>query len=239
MDRDFIRRNFFLCVLIIFCGFTAGCDQSYQTPQSTPTASTSTANTPNSTQDERIILAFGDSLTAGLGVSTRESYPSQLEARLHAMGYSYRVINAGISGDTTAGGVRRLDWAIKTKPDVVILALGANDGLRGIPLNEVRTNLGQMIKRLKTESIPVVLAGMKLPPNYGPMYTVGFSNLYAQLARENDIPLIPFLLEGVAAHPELNQEDGIHPTAEGYRRVVDNILPVLLPLLTNQSHSKP
>jgi acyl-CoA thioesterase-1 len=155
------------------------------------------------------------------------------------MGYSYRVVNAGVSGDTTASGMRRLDWAIKAKPDIVILELGANDGLRGIPLSEVRSNLNQIIRELKTEGIQVILAGMKLPPNYGPLYTTGFTNLYSQLAKEYDIPLIPFFLEGVATRPELNQDDGIHPTAEGYRCVVDNVLPVLLPLLSPHAVSNP
>ncbi len=184
-------------------------------------------------------MAFGDSLTAGLGVTPQESYPAQLEARLHAEGYSYRVVNAGVSGDTTAGGIRRLDWIIKTNPEIVILELGANDGLRGIPLNEVRANLSQIIQRLQDKGIQVVLAGMKLPPNYGPVYAVGFSNLFKELAKEYDIPVIPFFLEGVATRPELNQDDSLHPTAAGYSRVVDNILPVLLPLLTVKPVSNP
>jgi acyl-CoA thioesterase-1 len=121
----------------------------------------------------------------------------------------------------------------------VILELGANDGLRGLPLNEVRANLSQMIMTLQDKKIQVVLAGMKLPPNYGPVYTVGFSNLFKELAKEYDIPLIPFFLEGVATRPELNQDDGLHPTAEGYRHVVDNILPILIPLLTHAPVSNP
>ncbi|MGH7274937.1 MAG: arylesterase [Nitrospiria bacterium] len=176
-------------------------------------------------------MAFGDSLTAGLGVAQQEAYPAQLEERLRARGYPYRVVNSGVSGETTAGGLRRLDWVIKARPEIVILELGANDGLRGVPLEAMRANLSQIIKRLQATRIHVILAGMKLPPNYGPMYTAGFSNLYSQLAKEYDIPLIPFFLQGVAARPELNQEDGLHPTPEGYQQVVDNILPVLLPLL--------
>ncbi len=216
-----------LCALTLFCGINAGCEQSPKPPH--PATSRSE---PDLSQTEHVIVAFGDSLTAGLGVALHEAYPAQLEARLHAKGYSYRVVNAGVSGDTTAGGIRRLDWIIKTNPEIVILELGANDGLRGIPLNEVRTNLSQMIQSLQDKGILVVLAGMKLPPNYGPVYAVGFSNLFKKLAKEYDIPLIPFFLEGVAARPELNQDDGLHPTAAGYSRVVDNILPLLLPLLT-------
>jgi acyl-CoA thioesterase-1 len=218
--------------LTIVCEITLGCDQPPKLPQSSTQFSSSPSSELSMSQEERIIVAFGDSLTAGQGVAQQESYPAQLEARLHAAGYSYRVINAGVSGDTTAGGMRRLDWIIKTNPEIVILELGANDGLRGISLNEVRTNLSRMIQSLQDKGIQVVLAGMRLPPNYGPIYTAGFSNLYRELAREYDIPLIPFFLEGVATQPELNQDDGIHPTAAGYSRIVDNILPVLQPLLT-------
>lgn len=179
-------------------------------------------------------MAFGDSLTAGLGVAPQKAYPAQLEERLRAGGYPYRVVNSGVSGETTAGGLRRLDGVIKARPEILILELGANDGLRGVPLEETRANLSHMIKRLQAARIQVILAGMKLPPNYGPMYTTGFSNLYSQLAKEYNIPLIPFFLEGVAARPALNQEDGLHPTPEGYQQVVDNVLPVLLPLLRTQ-----
>ena len=221
-----------LISLAILGAIIPGCDQSLQLPQSAPSTPSSTQGSLNPSQDERVIVAFGDSLTAGLGVASHEAYPAQLEARLRETGYPYRVVNAGVSGDTTAGGIRRLDWIIKTKPAIVILELGANDGLRGIPLNEVRANLNQMIQSLQNKGIQVVLVGMKLPPNYGPLYTRGFSNLYSELAREYDIPFIPFFLEGVAARPELNQEDGLHPTVAGYSRVVDNVLPVLLPLLT-------
>ena len=183
-------------------------------------------------------MAFGDSLTAGLGVAQQEAYPAQLEERLHARGYPYRVVNSGVSGETTAGGLRRLDWVIKARPEIVILELGANDGLRGVPLEETRANLSRMIKRLQAARIQVILAGMRLPPNYGPMYTTGFSNLFFELGREYKVPFIPFFLEGVAARPELNQEDGLHPTPEGYQQVVDNVLPVLLPLLRTQAHSE-
>ncbi len=225
--------------LTIVCAITLGCDRSPKLPQPSTQSPSSSSSEFSTGQEERIIVAFGDSLTAGLGVTPQESYPAQLEARLHAEGYSYRVVNAGVSGDTTAGGIRRLDWIIKTNPEIVILELGANDGLRGIPLNEVRANLSQIIQSLQDKGIQVVLAGMKLPPNYGPVYAVGFSNLFKELAKEYDIPVIPFFLEGVATRPELNQDDGLHPTAAGYSRVVNNILPVLLPLLTAKPVSPP
>ncbi len=224
--------------IVYVCAITLGCDRSPKLPQPS-TQSPLSSSEFNTDQEERIIVAFGDSLTAGLGVTPQESYPAQLEARLHAAGYSYRVVNAGVSGDTTAGGIRRLDWIIKTNPEIVILELGANDGLRGIPLNEVRVNLNRMVQSLQGKGIQVILAGMKLPPNYGPLYTRGFSTLYPELAKEYDTPIIPFFLEGVAGRPELNQDDGLHPTAAGYSRVVDNILPVLMPLLTARPVSDP
>lgn len=177
------------------------------------------------------IVAFGDSLTAGLGVASGDSYPAQLQRRLDAAGYPYQVVNAGVSGDTTAGGLRRVGWVLKSAPSIVILELGANDGLRGLSLDETRLNLEQIIRRLREARVTVVLAGMKLPPNYGADYAGKFESLYADLARRFDAPLIPFFLEGVAARPALNQSDGIHPTAEGYGIVTDHILRTIEPLL--------
>lgn len=186
---------------------------------------------PVADREERVIVAFGDSLTAGLGVSRKESYPSQLQERLTKAGYRYRVVNAGVSGDTTAGGLRRLDWVLKNKPGIVILELGANDGLRGLDLKQTRANFVLIIEGLQKSGAHVVLAGMKLPPNYGEAYTRAFSEMYADLATRYRVVLIPFFLEGVALDPELNQEDGIHPTGKGYRIVVDRLWSVLEPLL--------
>lgn len=177
------------------------------------------------------IVAFGDSLTAGFGVPAEESYPAQLQRKLDRAGYRYRVVNAGVSGDTTAGGVRRIDWVLKSRPDIVILVLGANDGLRGLALAQTRANLEEIIKRLQAAGVTVVLAGMKLPPNYGSDYTKRFAALYPELARIHRLPYLPFFLEGVAAKTALNQADGIHPTGAGYRVIVDNMMPVLEPLL--------
>jgi acyl-CoA thioesterase-1 len=181
------------------------------------------------------IVAFGDSLTAGLGVGADESYPAQLQHRLDDLGYHYRVINAGVSGDTTAGGVRRVSWVLSSKPDIVILELGGNDGLRGLSLEQTKSNLREIIQRLQQAGVTVVLAGMKLPPNYGPEYTKGFEAIYPTLAKQYRLPLIPFFLEGVAASATLNQADGIHPTKEGYRIIVEQILKVLSPLLDQRS----
>jgi acyl-CoA thioesterase I len=177
------------------------------------------------------IVAFGDSLTAGLGVGPHESYPAQLQQRLDRLGYRARVINAGVSGDTTAGGLRRVPWILNSKPDLVILELGANDGLRGLSLVQTRQNLDRIIQQLSAAGVHVILAGMKLPPNYGAEYRTGFEAIYPALAARHHVPLIPFFLEGVAASATLNQADGIHPTKEGYRVIVSQILTTLQPLL--------
>ena len=177
------------------------------------------------------IVAFGNSLTAGLGVRPDQSYPAHLQRALDSVGYAYRVVNAGVSGETTAGGARRVSWVLKNKPAIVILELGGNDGLRGLSLQETKTNLERIIQQLQQASVMVVLAGMKLPPNYGKDYTDGFESLYQALAKQYRLTLIPFFLDGVAGSSSLNQADGIHPTGEGYRIIVEKILPTLEPLL--------
>ncbi len=177
--------------------------------------------------EERVLVAFGDSLTAGLGVSPEETYPARLQEKLLLSGYRYRIINAGVSGDTSAGGLRRVEWVLKSKPDIVILELGANDGLRGLNLAQTRTNLEQIIQRLLAGGTKVVLAGMKLPPNYGADYTKAFQSMYADLAKRYDVQFIPFFLDGVAAKADYNQADGIHPTGAGYAVIVENIWPVI------------
>jgi acyl-CoA thioesterase I len=177
------------------------------------------------------IVAFGNSLTAGLGVAQTESYPAQLQRTLDAAGYAYRVVNAGVSGDTTAGGVRRVSWVLTSTPTIVILELGANDGLRGLSLRETKANLEKIIQQFQQASVTVVLAGMKLPPNYGQEYTDGFEALYRGIAKQYHLTMIPFFLDGVAGSSSLNQADGIHPTGEGYRLIVEKVFPVLEPLL--------
>ena len=177
------------------------------------------------------IVAFGNSLTAGLGVAPDASYPAQLQRKLDEAGYPYRVVNAGVSGDTTAGGIRRVSWVLNSKPSIVILELGGNDGLRGLSLQETKANLERIIQELQSASVTVVLAGMKLPPNYGKEYTAGFEALYRALAKQYHLTLIPFFLDGVAGSFSLNQADGIHPTGEGYRLIVEKVFPPLEPLL--------
>jgi acyl-CoA thioesterase-1 len=180
---------------------------------------------------ERVIVAFGDSLTAGQGVAASEGYPALLEQKIKEVGYSYRVINSGVSGETTAGGLRRVDWVLRSRPDIVILELGANDGLRGLDLTQIERNLSAIIERLQKAGVEVVLAGMKMPPNYGKEYTEAFEKIYPRLASQYRLTLIPFFLDGVAAQSNLNQADGIHPTGQGYRVIVDQIWPIIKPLL--------
>ena len=178
-----------------------------------------------------VILAFGDSLTAGHGVELQDNYPSQLQNELDKRGYKYRVVNAGISGDTTSGGASRIDAALDFHPKVVILELGANDGLRGLPIAEAEDNLDLMIFRFQKAGAAVVLAGMTLPLNLGPNYIHDFESIYSGLAAKYHTVLIPFFLEGVAAHADLNLEDGIHPTARGYTIVTQTVLKYVEPLL--------
>ena len=179
----------------------------------------------------RVIVALGDSLTAGLGVAPDEAYPAVLEARLREAGFDYRVVKAGISGDTSAGGLRRLDWVLRSRPDVAIVALGANDGLRGLPVAALRDNLSAIVDRMREGGVRVLLVGMRLPPNYGDAYAREFADAFRVVARRAAVAFMPFLLEGVAAQPTLNQADGIHPNAAGHRAIADHVWAALRPLL--------
>jgi acyl-CoA thioesterase I len=178
-----------------------------------------------------VIVAFGDSLTAGYGLADEESYPSLLQAHLKRAGYPHRVINAGVSGDTSAGGLARLDWVLQQPVQVMILCLGGNDGLRGSDPEAMRANLDSIIVRAQKAGATVILAGMHMPTNYGPEYTRQFDAVFPTLAKKHKLPFLPFLLEGVAAKPELNQADGIHPTAKGAKIVEANVWKVLKPVL--------
>ena len=177
------------------------------------------------------IVILGDSLTAGLGLEPGQSFPSLLQDRLDAEGYHYQVVNAGVSGDTSAGGLRRLDWALEGDVRVLVLELGANDGLRGLPVAGMKQNLGAIIERAQQRGITVILAGMEAPPNYGEQYTAEFRQAYRDLARQYNVPLIPFLLDGVAGIRELNRSDGIHPNPEGARIVERTVWAALEPVL--------
>ena len=177
---------------------------------------------------------LGDSLTAGLGLAIDDSFPSVLQQRLKEKGFNYRVVNAGVSGDTSAGGLRRLEWALgEGDPRILIVALGGNDGLRGLPAAQLQENLASIIEAGQKRGLTVILAGMEAPPNYGPEYTTAFRKTYQDLARKYNVRLIPFLLQGVAGDPALNQGDGIHPNARGARLVADLVWAALEPAVAD------
>ncbi len=182
---------------------------------------------------DKVILFFGNSLTAAYGLDVEEGFPNQIQLKIDSLDLGYTVINSGLSGETTSGGLNRLDWVLNQKVDVFVLELGANDGLRGIPLAETRKNLQAMIDMVRTKNpeSEIILAGMQIPPNLGIDYTTEFKNIYPELAEKNNVALIPFLLEGVAGIPELNLEDGIHPTVEGQKIVATTVWQVLKPIL--------
>ncbi len=176
------------------------------------------------------IVVLGDSLTAGLGLAPREAYPALLQERLKNGGLGFEVVNAGVSGDTSSGGLSRLEWALDGDVRILIVALGGNDGLRGLPPEQLQANLARIIERAQARHVEVILAGMEAPPNYGPDYVVSFHKVYPTLATRYGVMLVPFLLQGVAGTETLNQRDGIHPTAAGARIVADNVWAALEPV---------
>jgi acyl-CoA thioesterase-1 len=180
---------------------------------------------------ERVIVALGDSLTAGFGVAPEEAWPAVVDGRLRREGYPYRVVNAGVSGDTTAGGLRRVDWVLRNRPEVAVVALGANDGLRGLGTDAMQANLLAIVERLRGAGARVLVAGMQVPPNYGAAYSRAFRNVFPEIARRTGSALMPFLLDGVAADPRLNLADGIHPNAAGHRAIAEHVWPHLVALL--------
>ena len=188
----------------------------------------------------KTIVFLGDSLSAGLGVDPSEAFPALVQQKIAAAGWNDRVVNAGVSGDTSADGLGRIDWLLKQRMDVLILELGGNDGLRGFPLTATRTNLQSILDRVKQKypQVRILIAGMLMPPNMGEEYDQAFQKLYPDLAAANHATLIPFLLAGVGGKPELNQDDHIHPNVEGHKIVADNIWKVLQPVL-QQVHSNP
>ena len=224
-----------LLFLSIACAVIAGCSgSSGETSASAETASrpAAAAESTNAHSNRPRVVCLGDSLTAGLGLSsTDQAYPALLEDRLKHSGFDYEVINAGVSGDTSAGGLRRLDWSLQGDVRVLIVALGANDGLRGLPPSELRSNLEAIVAAAQKRHVRVLLLGMEAPPNFGAGYTKEFRAVYAKVAADLNVPLVPFFLEGVAGVGRLNQADGIHPTAEGQQRVADTIWRSLEPLV--------
>ncbi|MBU3822024.1 arylesterase [Flavobacteriaceae bacterium XHP0103] len=192
-----------------------------------------TNNSQAKTSEDKLIMFFGNSLTAGMGLEMEEGFPALIQKRLDSLELPYEVINAGLSGETTASGKNRLEWVLNQKVDIFVLELGANDGLRGVPLSETRNNLQDIIDFVKDKNpgVKIVLAGMQIPPNLGTDYTREFQKIFPELAEKNNVEFIPFLLEGVAGIPELNQGDGIHPTEKGQKIVAQNVWEVLKNIL--------
>jgi acyl-CoA thioesterase-1 len=172
-------------------------------------------------------VVLGDSLTAGLGIPREQAYPAVLQRKLRDAGMPIEVINAGVSGDTSSDGLRRANWALEGDVRLLIVALGANDGLRGLPATQMKANLQNIIHRARQRAIPVLLVGMEAPPNFGEQYAASFRQVFQDLARENNVTFVPFLLEGVAGVPDLNQPDGVHPTSAGAARIADHLWPAV------------
>jgi acyl-CoA thioesterase-1 len=216
--------------------WTAACarDPGNASPPSqapAPAAAPAAAPRPDDASRPKVVV-LGDSLTAGLGLAQSEAYPALVEQKMRAAGYDWDVVNAGVSGDTSAAGLARMDWALdQPNVRVLILELGANDGLRGLPVTEMKKNLGAIIERAQARHIAVLLTGMEAPPNFGPDYTVSFRQAFRDLAKQYNVTLLPFLLDHVAGDPGLNQGDGIHPNIEGAHIVADNVWTALKPLV--------
>ena len=193
----------------------------------------------NAVASDRTILVFGDSLSAAHGIRPQEGWVTLLTQRLQSQGYGYQVVNASVSGETTGGGGERLPRALQLHhPAIVLLELGANDGLRGLPLEEARANLAKMVQLSQAAGARVLLLGMRLPPNLGPRYTEQFAHVFPELANQYHLPLVPFLLDKVALHAELIQEDGLHPNARAQPLILDNVWPYLRPLLDKQTRGR-
>tara|TARA_R110002020_G_scaffold154714_2_gene334890 strand:- start:33196 stop:33888 length:693 start_codon:yes stop_codon:yes gene_type:complete len=228
MRTFYIYFTFLILSIFISCG-----DKPKDAKNNEELQNTESTTEPEKTNNSNTILVFGDSLTAGYGLDPNDAFSAVLQAKLDSLGYDYNVVNAGLSGETTASGKNRISWVLKQNADIFILELGANDGLRGIPLDETHTNLQAIIDtvRNKDPETKIVLAGMQIPPNMGQEYTTDFKQIFPDLAAKNDVFLIPFLLENVAGIPSLNQADGIHPTVEGHKIVAENVWEVINPLL--------
>ncbi|MEA2693204.1 MAG: acyl-CoA thioesterase [Acidobacteriota bacterium] len=236
MKRDMRQMKPHLTFLLLLSGLSAmAACKAPASPAAealaTPSASARPVALPATAARPPVVVFLGDSLTAGLGLEEPQAYPAVLGTRFAAQGRPIRVINAGVSGDTTAGGVRRLDWLLRQKPDVVVVGLGANDALRGAAPEEIERNLREILRRCRAAGARVLLLGMMIPPNYGPDYAGRFTALYPRIAKDMGVPLVPFLLAGVGGIPELNQADGIHPTAVGQQKVADNVYPYLREVL--------
>nr|WP_246288493.1 arylesterase [Winogradskyella costae] len=219
---------FIAAFLLVGCGNNKS-ENTTETQSETPTEETVTTET-----NRKTILCFGDSITAGYGLDdTDDAFPNILQQKIDALDLNYTVINSGLSGETSAGGKGRIDWILNQNIDIFLLELGANDGLRGVPLSETRANLQDIIDIVKKKSpkTTIVLAGMQLPPNMGQDYTTGFRQIFSDLAEKNDLEFVPFILKDVGGIKALNQNDGIHPTVEGHKIVANTVWEVLGPLV--------
>ncbi len=221
-----------LALLALF-SFFAGCDGGPGEPEFERGVGTKADGADALEKDGPLVLFLGDSLSAGLHLPQEDAFPAVLQRLLAAQGVPFRMLNAGVSGDTTAGGLRRLDWLLKQEPEWVVVELGANDGLRGVTLHSIEANLRAIVEKAHEGGARVLLLGMRLPPNYGREYTSGFEGLFERVARDLELPFVPFFLEGVGGSSELNLSDGIHPTAEGHRVLAENLAPVLRELLSD------
>lgn len=230
--RTLLKLCYFFTVLFL----TACGEKDAKKQDAQETESTAAIDASETKQESEIILFFGNSLTAGMGLDPEEAFPALIQDKLDSLDLDYTVVNAGLSGETTAGGLNRLGWVLKQKVAIFVLELGANDGLRGTPLQETRSNLQSIIDAVleKNPDTRIVLAGMQMPPNLGGDYTAEFRQLFPELAEKNSATLIPFLLEDVAGIPELNQPDGIHPTTEGQKIVANTVWKVLRPLVQKE-----
>lgn len=230
-----MQNNLHGMLVLLFSGtlvFSAcGNNQSADTPRDAGTGAAATQET-----GKKTILFFGNSLTAGYGLDPSEAFPALIQQKIDSLELPYTVVNAGVSGETSSGGSERIEWILRQPVDVFVLELGANDGLRGVPVAETKKNLQTIIDRVQTKNpgAVLVLAGMQVPPNMGPAYSKDFRDMFPQLAQENNMILVPFLLEGVGGERDLNQADGIHPTAEGHKVLALTIWQHLKPALTNQ-----
>ncbi|PKP28514.1 MAG: arylesterase [Bacteroidetes bacterium HGW-Bacteroidetes-18] len=228
-------------ILLIFCYFliitlSFSCGESpNKKEENNAKKIDSTKLKDQKTADKKSILFYGTSLTAGMGLDPNDAFPAVIQEKVDSLSLPYEVVNAGLSGETTAGGKNRINWVLNQKVDVFVLELGANDGLRGVPLTETKSNLQAIIDVVKEKNpdTKIVLVGMEIPPNMGEAYTSEFRNIFPDLAKKNKLELVPFLLKDVGGVKELNQQDGIHPTAEGQKILANNVWKVLKPVLTN------
>ncbi len=236
MRRTSVSR---LVTLFLMGGLLAGCAQVRE-PDSTPAQSSPPSPAPDAQStppSQKSVLFLGDSLSAGFGLDPEQAFPALIQRKIEARGWDFQVVNAGVSGDTTAGGLRRVDWLLRQPVDVLVLELGGNDGLRGISPEVTRQNLQGIIDKTRARypEAAIVVAGMLVPPNMGPDYFNQFRTVFPEIAAGNGAVLIPFLLEGVAGRPELNLPDGIHPTAEGHRIVAEHVWGFLEPVLASRA----